>query len=390
MCAWGVKMSEIASPLAMDSARSFSRYGRMRVTDNIISTAMVSEYFGSELKNLPEFNTLGLEVGRKYRLLRCPDELAKAVESFKGIPLLEGHAEDTPDKPRKEERCGVVCDDARFEYPHLIGSLVLWDNDAIAGVETEEQRQLSASYGYTLDMTPGEFEGEPYDGVMRNIVGNHVAIVRVGRVPGAVINDALPEGLHIVAEEKDDKKEQQGAAYDSPEGALRAVLSDRGVVGDDGEVDGELLEGLLSALATVAPANDADPEGSDKDKGEPKEDKKPSGAANDARPSGLAMDAATIRTQVEKEVTTKFNALRKAERECEPLIGAVACDSAEEVYRMTLTQHGVAGAATVHPSALPHMVAMLKTQLQATANDAQPVQLEAAQIDKFSDYFGGQ
>jgi len=68
----------------------------------------------------------------------------------------------------------------------------------------------------------------------------------------------------------------------------------------------------------------------------------------------------------------------------------VACDSAEEVYRMTLTQHGVVGAATVHPSALPSMLAMLKTQLQATANDAQPVQLEAVQIDKFSDYFGGQ
>ncbi|ULH09603.1 DUF2213 domain-containing protein [Serratia marcescens] len=182
-------------PLVMDSAREFSQYGRMRVNDNRITTAMVSEYFGSELRDLPNFEALGLEEGRKYRLLRCPDELAKAVDSFRGVPLLEGHAEDTPDNPKKQERCGVVCDDVRFDYPHLIGSLVLWDNDAIAGVETEEQRQLSASYGYTLDMTPGEFEGEPYDGVMRNIVGNHVAIVRVGRVPGAVINDEKPEGL---------------------------------------------------------------------------------------------------------------------------------------------------------------------------------------------------
>ncbi|KAB1581151.1 DUF2213 domain-containing protein [Serratia marcescens] len=371
-------------PLVMDSAREFSQYGRMRVNDNRITTAMVSEYFGSELRNLPNFEALGLEEGRKYRLLRCPDELAKAVESFRGVPLLEGHAEDTPDNPKKQERCGVVCDDVRFDYPHLIGSLVLWDNNAIAGVETDEQRQLSASYGYTLDMTPGEFEGEPYDGVMRNIVGNHVAIVRVGRVPGAVINDEQPEGLTVSKE--DDNKKPEGAAYDSAEEAVRGVLTERGMVGDDGEVDGELLEGLLSALATVAPANDNAPDGGDA----PEKNDKPSGMANDALPKGLIMDAAAIRHQVEKEVTAKFSALRRAERECEPLIGVVACDSAEDVYRMTLAQHGVEGADKVHASALPHMVAMLKSSRQAMANDAMPEMPDASQSEKFSGYFGGQ
>jgi hypothetical protein len=360
----------------------------MRVRDNRITTAMVNEYFGYELKDLPNYVSLGLVPEQKYRLLRCPDELAKAVESFKGVPLLEGHVADSAENPRKQERCGVVCDDVRFDYPHLIGSLVLWDNDAIAGVETEEQRQLSASYGYTLDMTPGEFEGEPYDGVMRNIVGNHVAIVPVGRVPGAVINDEQPEGLKTVSKEEDNKK-PEGAAYDSAEEAVRSVLTERGMVGDDGEVDGELLEGLLSALATVAPANDNDPEGEKKE--DPEDGKgKPPGTANDARPKPLIMDAVAIRTQVEKEVTAKFSALRRAERECEPLIGAVACDSAEEVYRMTLTQHGVEGADTVHASALPHMVAMLKSRQQAMANDAAPEMPSASQSEKFSDYFGGQ
>jgi hypothetical protein len=371
-------------PLVMDSAREFSQYGRMRVRDNRITTAMVNEYFGYELKDLPNYAALGLEPEQKYRLLRCPDELAKAVESFKGIPLLEGHVADSAENPRKQERCGVVCDDVRFDYPHLIGSLVLWDNDAIAGVETEAQRQLSASYGYTLDMTPGEFEGEPYDGVMRNIVGNHVAIVRVGRVPGAVINDEKPEGLETVSKE-DDNKKPEGTVYDSAEEAVRGVLTERGMVGDDGEVDGELLEGLLSALSTVAPANDSDPGGE-----KPEKNDNPSGTANDALPKALIMDAATIRSQVEKEVTAKFSALRRAERECEPLIGAVACDSAEEVYRMTLTQHGVEGADTVHASALSHMVAMLKSRQQAMANDAMPEMPSASQSEKFSDYFGGQ
>uniref|UniRef100_UPI001B303E45 DUF2213 domain-containing protein n=1 Tax=Pantoea ananas TaxID=553 RepID=UPI001B303E45 len=105
-------------PLVMDSAREFSQYGRMRVRDNRITTAMVNEYFGYELKDLPNYASLGLEPERKYRLLRCPNELAKAVESFKGVPLLEGHVADSAENPRKQERCGVVCDDVRFDYPH--------------------------------------------------------------------------------------------------------------------------------------------------------------------------------------------------------------------------------------------------------------------------------
>ncbi|NYM92270.1 DUF2213 domain-containing protein, partial [Salmonella enterica subsp. enterica serovar Typhimurium] len=39
-------------------------------------------------------------------------------------------------------------------------------------------------------------DGEPYDGVMRNIVGNHVALVGDGRAgPDCLVMDSLPQEL---------------------------------------------------------------------------------------------------------------------------------------------------------------------------------------------------
>jgi hypothetical protein len=54
-------------------------------------------------------------------------------------------------------------------------------------VESEIQKELSSAYRYRADMTPGSYEGENYDGVMRDIVGNHVALVKEGRAGSDVV-----------------------------------------------------------------------------------------------------------------------------------------------------------------------------------------------------------
>ena len=64
---------------------------------------------------------------------------------------------------------GSLGTDAAFRAPYLDNSLAVWDGEAIAGVESGQIRQLSCGYHYDADMTPGEFEGVAYDGVMRNI-----------------------------------------------------------------------------------------------------------------------------------------------------------------------------------------------------------------------------
>ena len=45
-------------------------------------------------------------------------------------------------------------------------------------------------------MTPGVYEGHRYDGIMTNIRGNHVALVKDGRAgTDVVVQDAMPVGM---------------------------------------------------------------------------------------------------------------------------------------------------------------------------------------------------
>ncbi len=100
-----------------------------------------------------------------------------------------------------------------------------------------------------------------------------------------------------------------------------------------------------------------------------------------AEDSRLAMDS------MEKRLRNEFRALREAEQMCEPMIGRVACDSAEEVYRMALKHKGVQGVDTLHSSALKPMVEML--QSNKMAQDSAPV-INSDSRARVSDFFKGE
>lgn len=176
--------------LAFDraSVRTVDQDGRLRVEITHISKAAVNPYRGDEI---PDWERLGLDPNRVYFLLRDPDELARAAPSFNNIPLLSKHVPVTVDEPQKEFVVGATGSDAVFTAPYLDNSLVVWDAVAIAGIESRQQQELSSAYRYRADMTAGVYQGVPYDGVMRDIRGNHVALVEVGRAgPDVVVGDS--------------------------------------------------------------------------------------------------------------------------------------------------------------------------------------------------------
>ena len=166
------------------SVRTVDQDGRLHVAITNISKANVCEYLGSEIPGAEE---LGLDPKQLYKLLRDPKELAAAAASFNNIPLLSEHIPFSADEPPKEEIVGSTGTDAVFEAPYLKNSLVVWDSEAIKDIESREKQELSCAYRYTADMTPGTYEGSRYDGVMREIRGNHVAIVAAGRAGSDVI-----------------------------------------------------------------------------------------------------------------------------------------------------------------------------------------------------------
>jgi hypothetical protein len=167
-----------------DTTRSIDRDGRLHVAATPISKATVNPYYGREI---PAWDELGLEPDRVYRLLRHPDELARAAPTFSGLPVLSRHVPVSAADHRPDLVVGSTGSTVTFDGPYLRTELVIWSQGAIDGIETDRQRQLSSAYHYRADMTPGVFQGERYDGVMRDIVGNHVALVPEGRAGADVI-----------------------------------------------------------------------------------------------------------------------------------------------------------------------------------------------------------
>lgn len=178
--------------LAFDrgSVRTTDQDGRLHVAVTNISKAIINPYLGEEI---PDADALGLDPKKVYQLLRDPEELAKAAPTFNNVPLLLIHKPSTADDHPRSITVGTTGSEASFDAPYLRNSLTVWDAEGIEAIESKKQQELSCGYRYTADMTPGTYEGEPYDGVMRSIFGNHVALVVAGRAgPDVVVGDSQP------------------------------------------------------------------------------------------------------------------------------------------------------------------------------------------------------
>ncbi|MCJ1871954.1 DUF2213 domain-containing protein [Klebsiella quasipneumoniae subsp. similipneumoniae] len=381
-------MDGITESLAFDraSVRTIDANGRLQISRTNISKANVNAYYGREI---PRSEELGLEPNKLYRLWRHPDELRKAAKTFNNIPVLSKHIPDFPTDPPNEFRVGVTHSNAEFDGTYLTVGMSIWDNSAIAGIESGEQRELSASYKYVADMTPGVTpDGEPYDGVMRDIFGNHEALVPDGRAgPDVLVADSLPPELNHMRKHK--------------VAAIRATL--KPLLAQDADLEAEVRKALLALDEAEKEdekenktADDEDDDEKDKkktaDDEDDEEDKDKKKTAEDEddeeddKVSRTAMDSA-IRLAADsatKKAAENFRKIREAEQVVRPLIGdVVAMDSAEDVYRTALEQSGV-DIAGVHPSAYPAMVKMAISQKE---NSRPVIAQDSASVSEFEKAF---
>lgn len=175
--------------LAFDSAtaRHTDENGFLHVATSHISKECVNPYYGREI---PGWRDRGLDPDKIYQGYRSGEELAAGAATFNGLPLQMQHHAESADNPQKETRVGSLGTDAVFNAPYLDNSLIVTDAAAVKSIEDGECRELSAAYMYDPDFTPGTFEGQKYDFVMRNIRGNHVALVEEGRAgPDVIVAD---------------------------------------------------------------------------------------------------------------------------------------------------------------------------------------------------------
>lgn len=161
------------------SARTVDVDGRLHISKSHISKACVNPYYGREIPD-PE-KKLGLVPDKIYYMLRHPDELAKGAPTFARLPILAKHVPISSASIPQDLIVGAIGSDVEFNFPYLDADLCFWTDASIAGIETKQVRELSCAYRYVAIMVPGIYEGQSYDGVMTDIIGNHLAQVESGR-----------------------------------------------------------------------------------------------------------------------------------------------------------------------------------------------------------------
>ena len=231
--------------LAYDrSLRRYDKEGRLHVELTPISKANICPYFGREI---PHGDRLGLDPDRIYQMFRAPEELSKGAQSSNNIQLLEMHIGVTVRDPKKEHIVGATGTDAIFTAPYLKNSLVVWDKAAIDLIESDRKKELSCSYSYTPDMSPGSYLGMRYDGVMREIAFNHVALVEDGRAGADVlVEDNLPLTLHNRGLKMPKTTPATSRKALVARGALTAFLAPK--LANDAQIDySKILRGITAA-----------------------------------------------------------------------------------------------------------------------------------------------
>lgn len=113
--------------------------------------------------------------------LRLPEEVRKSLASFPLQPMTNLHPSEmvAPDNAEKYAVGAVgpaeLKADGWVEAP-----LSLWRADAIEAAR-KGRVQLSVGYSCRIDTSAGEWNGQRYDAIQRDIVVNHVALVDMAR-----------------------------------------------------------------------------------------------------------------------------------------------------------------------------------------------------------------
>lgn len=255
------------------SRRRYDDNGFMHVDGCHITKEQVVPYYGHEI---PDWQKFGLDSHKMYYGYRPASELEKAVETFNGLPLLLHHHPESADRPQKEYRVGSVGTSAVWNPPYIDNALSITDKVGIQAVNDGYAREISSAYQYEPDFTSGEFEGQAYDFIMRNIRGNHVALVEKGRAgPDVVVADAQlinpNEEKTLMSKLRDFFK----GAWDSEETQVEApITEDVDKAADIRKVIAELLpmvpeEKLEALVGTLKDLAYAKPDATEQPKVEP-------------------------------------------------------------------------------------------------------------------------
>lgn len=163
-----------------NSARKTDLNGWTEIKGNPLSKVGVFPYLGKQIS--PK-----LDPEKTYWVYRPEEELSHpdCINSFKLVPWIDDHVmlgayEDGLTPPEQKGIEGIVGEDVYFEDGYLKGNLKIFSENLAERIE-DGKKELSIGYRCLYDVCEGDYLGQKYHAVQREIRGNHLALVTEGR-----------------------------------------------------------------------------------------------------------------------------------------------------------------------------------------------------------------
>lgn len=186
-------------------AKTIDNNGFWDIKNNPISKIGVFPYLGRNIS--PE-----LEPNKIYYVYRPADELfdEETIKSFNDtpVPLVDEHEMIGKGfTPAEEKGIEGVVSNVRRDGDKLIGDISIYSEKMKQRIENGK-KDLSMGYFCSYELADGEYNGEHYDAIQRNIRANHVAVVDNGRCGSEVcVYDSFSVDADFVESDHPRKKD---------------------------------------------------------------------------------------------------------------------------------------------------------------------------------------
>lgn len=226
------------------NAMALNSHGYLDINAQIARSG-IQEYFAIEFWPIAFEDREWDDIIRVYR---PPEEVfdQKALDSFRLIPVTNDHPyEDVTASNWNDHAVGSTHGDVARDGNFVRTRLMINDAGAVNDVQRGKS-ELSCGYTNTIEIVSGTSpEGEPYDAISRDILGNHVAIVEKGRAgPEVKAGDARKSPV-LIARLKDSCNRQSKPGQPSKDEpmSLRKIKIDG--------LDIEVNDAAESAIAKI-------------------------------------------------------------------------------------------------------------------------------------------
>ena len=264
----------------LKNKREIDENGFLTAYDCLLLHDGIMEYRGYELIegcNTDNIDGVNIEHDKIYKLNISKEELIKSKDTFKLIPVVNGHTflgKEGENAKEYQEGCigenievVEVKDDDGIIKNFLKATIKFTNPETVKLIETGEKEELSTSYSNDLIKS----KNENYDFEVINITANHVALVDKGRAGSKVkvsnnlnkelkmrkkiINEevSLKEATEVLEEETKYHKE-----HPISEKSEKAENNEAGLINEITEIlknkiDPVLLEEIITKIKNLMP-----------------------------------------------------------------------------------------------------------------------------------------